>query len=522
MLLLLLACEQPAPPAPLPAPPVEAPVEAPAPPPPPPAASGVLSFRGGAHRDFSGQGTLPRAGVQVKWKVQVGCIDVWCGVGWSGQPLLVKWSEAAAAAQTFIGGKVPRIEVISAALDGKVRFIDLDTGALTRPTLQAQDAPIKGTPSLDPRVPVLYVGQGLPDTAGGFHYKGISLLDGKPQLKISSRQRTWNGKNLEPFRGWGGSDGNALVLPDLDLLLHGGENHVFYQVDLGARPWPLVDGPLLNPRVRPLAIPSGADPLTSKRAPGIESSVGFHDGVAYWSDNEGTLYGFNLAEQREVMRVQLGDDSDATGLIQVEDGRPYLYVGSEVDKQVPGRPISTTGTGRFSKVDLTTGTFVWRLEIPCWTVRGEDALHDLNGGFLASAAPGQGPSADLIFVSSAREPGIGGGRLFAIRRQAGPDGKPEVVWTGKLQGFAWSSPITDGKTVIAGDSSGFLTAFDAVTGAMLWQKEMGGTVESSPVFWDDTVVVGVRGGFVMALTEAAPTTPTAAPATTPATKAPSQ
>ncbi len=500
-----------------PSPPVSsAPV--PSPPPPPPPLDGVLCFRGGPRRDFAGSGTLPRGGVEILWKRSIGCIGEWCGLGWTGQPLLAAWGREAASLQSFLTPAPPRVEVIAAGLDGVVRFFDLDSGAPTRKELVAQDAPIKGTPSLDPRgLPVLFVGQGLKGKDGNWHYRAISLQKGetfgKTLVDLPGSRRTWDGTALHPFRGWGAFDSNALLLPERDLLVEAGENGVLYRVKLGARPLgalvsqpgreelPSLDAPQVSPLTYSSAHPKWgpAEPRdgTDRFAAGIESSVAFHEGILYWTDNVGSLVGYHLDRQEEVLRLDLGDDTDATPVIAVEQGNPVLYVGSEVDKTVPGRPILAQGMARLSKVDLTTGRFVWRLEVPCWTERGEDPLHDLNGGILSTVALGQGPSQDLVFVATAREPNASGGRLLAVRREVGPDGNPVIAWAGKLKGFAWSSPATDGKTVVVGDSSGWLSAFDAPTGELLWTLFLGAAVESSPVFWGDALVVGARGGWVM-------------------------
>lgn len=532
VLALAAGCAAEPPP---PEPPNEPPPAVRAAPPPPPPVEGILCFRGGPRRDHAGRGEIPRGPVEVAWSRGVGGIGPWTGLGWTGQPLLAAWGAEALAGQEFLTPTPPRVEVVAAGLDGKVHFFDLDGGAPTRAPLAAQDAPIKGTPSLDPRgIPVLYVGQGLPGRDGGFHYRGISLVDGSVVLDLPGRRSRWGDRTLHPFRGWGAFDGNALVLPDRDLLLLGGENGLVYRVGLGlaGRPAGALTGP-------PGTLPAVVDPLTyhavrpkwgggehdgtDRWAAGIESSVAFHGGVAYWTDNVGSLIGHDLDAGREVLRLDLGDDTDATPVIAVEDGRAYLYVGSEVDKRLPGRPLLAQGTAWLSKVDLARGTFAWRLGVSCWTQRGEDPLHDVNGGILSTVALGSGPSADLAFVATAREPTPAGGRLLAVRREAGPGGEPRIAWAAKLKGLSWSSPATDGRTVVVGDSAGWLHAFDAVRGEPLWDLPLGGAVESSPVFWEGDVVVGVRGGKVVRVRAAQPTAPalaSPAPRATPAPREP--
>ena len=469
---------------------------------------GILRFRGTPYRDRQGIGALPREEPSEAWRQRVGCNKEWCGVGWTGQPLLVDWGDEARAIQPFDVPGGPAVEAIVGGLDGRVYFVDLETGEPSRPDFRAQTASIKGTMSVDPRgAPLLFVGQGLSGHDRNWHVKGISLIHNQVLLDIPGSQKDFGEGRLEPVRTWGGSDGNVLVLPDQDRFLHGGENGLFYRVDLGTDWGGQRIG--LSPDVDALAYhsvrPSYGDPDdrdgSSRWAPGIESSVALHDGIAYYADSIGSLIGIDHVTGEEVLRLDLGDDTDASPVISVEDGHPYLYIGSEVDLQIHRRPARAKGTLRFSKVDLIDRDFEWRLEIPAYTWKKADKKHDYNGGVLATAAVGFGPTEDLIFVPTAHEPTLGDGRILAIREAPGEDGQPVIAWSAPLHGPSWSSPATDGETIVVGDSRGWLQAFDAKDGTPLWEIEMGGAVESSPVFWDGRIVVGVRGGALVCLSE---------------------
>jgi len=444
----------------------------------------------------------------VAWAQRVRCHNEWCGVGWTGQPLLVDWSDEARAVQPFTEPDGPAVEVVIGGLDGSVYFIDLDSGEPSRPALRAQTASIKGTVSVDPRgPPLLYVGQGLSGHDRNWHLKVFSLIHDEVLLDIPGSQKTFDGERVAPSRSWGGADGNVLVLEDQDRFLLGGESGLFYRVDLGTD-W---DGQRIGiePQIEPWTYhsvrPKRGDPDkrdgTSRWAPGIESSVALHDGVAYFADSIGSLIGVDHVSGEEVMRLDLGDDTDATPVISVEDGHPYLYVGTEVDIQVKKRPGKGLGTLRFSKVDLEKKDFAWRLEIPAWTLKKADYKHDYNGGVLATAALGSGPSEGLVFVPTSHEPDFGRGRILAIRTDAGEDGQPEIAWSYPLGKPSWSSPACDGETLVVGDAGGTLRGFDAVSGELLWEMSLGGAIESSPVFWDGRIVVGTRGGRVVGLFE---------------------
>ena len=467
---------------------------------------GILMFRGNERRDRHGIGDLPRELPQVMWRQTVGCSQEWCGVGWTGQPLLVDWSDEARAVQPFYDPGGPAIEAIVGGLDGWVHFVDMDTGEPSRKRFRAQTASIKGTMTVDPRgAPLLYVGQGLSGHDRNWHYRAYSLIHNRTLLDIPGNQREFDGVRYEPVRSWGGSDGNSVVLEQHDRLLLGGENGLLYRVDLGTDWGGQRIG--LEPTVRPVAYhavhPTYGDPTvldgSSRWAPGIESSVALYDGVAYFADSVGSLIGIDHLTGDEVLRLDLGDDTDASPVISVEDGHPYLYIGTEVDKQVHRRPAMATGTLRFSKIDLVAGDFAWRLEIPAMTWKKVDQKHDFNGGVLATSAVGFGPTEHLVFVPTAHEPRIAEGRILAVHKTPDDDGNPIIAWSGKLHGPSWSSPALDGQTIVVGDSGGWIQAFDALTGEPLWELDLGGTVESSPVFWDGRIVVGVRGGALLCL-----------------------
>ena len=54
---------------------------------------GILSFRGNNYRNTATYGTavIKEAKLEIVWEKPIGYIDTWTGVGWTGQPALVKW-----------------------------------------------------------------------------------------------------------------------------------------------------------------------------------------------------------------------------------------------------------------------------------------------------------------------------------------------------------------------------------------------------------------------------------------------
>jgi outer membrane protein assembly factor BamB len=86
-----------------------------------------------------------------------------------------------------------------------------------------------------------------------------------------------------------------------------------------------------------------------------------------------------------------------------------------------------------------------------------------------------------------------GGQLLAVDRATG-----EVRWRERLTAPAWSSPVVVDDTLLVGDCSGTLRAFDVTDTAVdppeRWSLRLGGCIESTPVVWKGRIYVGDRGG----------------------------
>lgn len=56
---------------------------------------GVTTFRGNNFRNAPSYGTaqVNEKKLEKVWSIKIGYIDVWTGVGWNGQPAIVKWSD---------------------------------------------------------------------------------------------------------------------------------------------------------------------------------------------------------------------------------------------------------------------------------------------------------------------------------------------------------------------------------------------------------------------------------------------
>ncbi len=56
---------------------------------------GILTFRGGPWRQNAAFGTAnaTEGSLEIVWQKKIGALDNWSGVGWNGQPALVRWTD---------------------------------------------------------------------------------------------------------------------------------------------------------------------------------------------------------------------------------------------------------------------------------------------------------------------------------------------------------------------------------------------------------------------------------------------
>lgn len=197
---------------------------------------GITTFRGNNFRDsaFYGSLNVTEKKLVKTWTRTNGQTDGWTGVGWNGQPAIIKWDETLKTQMNLYDefkNKKDFVEVIYGTLDSHIHFYDLETGASTRPSIQVPSS-IKGSVTIDPRgYPLLYVGQGINEVSGEaveYGYRIFSLIDGKELFFI-------NGRDKFAYIGWGAFDGNPLIDTENDTLILPGENGIIYIVKLNTK-----------------------------------------------------------------------------------------------------------------------------------------------------------------------------------------------------------------------------------------------------------------------------------------------
>lgn len=437
----------------------------------------IMTFRKGPFRQADFGGTLDTVPTRLKvdWSFDTDTdradtvFGPWGGgTGWTGQPLYIEWPDSLARKLVDAGAvnsNFKGTEVIVGSLCGSVYFLNPDNGKETRKAINAGN-PLKGTVSFDPLFNgLLYVGQGTP-ARRPFGAVTIDLFNNELVHFLKE-----DGK---AYRHWGAFDSSALRVGQ--FVFRPAENGSLYKfvVENGE--------PRLHSVMRYKV--NGA-------APGIESSMAAFANYGYLADNHGNVLAVNLDNLQPVWRYNLGDDTDATPVVEVEDGIPYVYVGCEIDRVARGHAV-------FAKLNGLTGQEVWKNE-PAGQ-RREDGKKHFDGGFYASPLLGRGDCSDLIFTNMVKNTSGSNGVFMAINRN---DGK--TVYELPLKFYAWSSPVgfltKDGKQiVVTADCSGNVYIIDAKNGKIITSSHIGCNFESSPAVSANSLFVGSRSNGIYKIT----------------------
>ena len=434
---------------------------------PPPAfgvVDGLIMFRGNPTRTFHGTGPVPTQ-PEVLWRFpdepMCGTSSVggepklWCGSGWTGQPLV--WERPDGIT-----------EVIFGAYDKRVHFLDASTGERTRPDFKVDDI-IKGTVALDPDgYPLLYVGSRVD------RYMVVALDREVPTEIWSLPSDYVNGRWNDDW------DSSAAVIDG--TLLVGGENSWWFAVELNRT---YDDAGLVQVAPDVVAtIPAWSEQTLAAvgNQQSIENSTAVFDGVAYFANSAGRVVGVDLAsisagDPEIVLDFWAGDDIDATIVI---DEAGMLYVTPQVDL----RTSRAAEIGQLIKLDpkQPDDPLVWSIEVPG---RGVD------GGAWATPALYAG----VLYLPT------NGGELLAVDTSTG-----EVVWRDEIGFHAWSSPVVvDATLTLAVGCGDFpaLRSYDLASPqapVQLWEMPLAeGCIESTPAMWRGRIYVGSRDGYFYAV-----------------------
>jgi len=455
---------------------------------------GLRTFRGNLTRSYYGEGPVPAHPIK-RWQFPApgskmcshsaegldgSQVKEWCGTGWTGQPNVVP---NGGAMEVRIGG-----------YDGAYHFLDAGSGRVTLPAFQTGDL-AKGSATTDPDgYPLYYAG------SRDNQFRIIATDRPVPTELYAIDSHTsvshpiWNDD-------W---DGAALVVGD--YLLEGGENSWLYVVRLNRRydaqglvqvdpkivaTIPGFDQQLLSQVPEPTGrVVNGID---TRWDVSIEGSVAFRDGVVYFANSGGLVQGWDVSDllaggssYREVFRFWTGDDTDASVVI---DAQGYLYVASEYQRfNAQARSV-----GQLMKLDPSTpdDPVVWSL--PATEIGFEGA----GGSWSTPALYG-----DYVYFTTAA------GRVLEVDRATGT-----IVWELQIGAPTIASPVVVDGTLLQGDCSGHLYAWDVsdptVHPPLEWNLDLGDCIESTTAVWHGWLYVGTREGYVYGIAD--PHTPAPAP-----------
>jgi len=225
---------------------------------------------------------------------------------------------------------------------------------------------------------------------------------------------------------------------------------------------------------------------------GIESSFGAYRNLGYFSDNNGNVFCLDLSKMIPVWYFDNLDDSDASIVVDIENNKPFLFLGNEVDKQ------GSVGSSFFRKVDGLTGKEIWNIRRTC-TGTNNGSLSN-NGGILSTCLIGKKKAKDLVITVYSRVGNKLGGEIVAINKKTGAE-----LYKIEMPYYSWSSPVDlydehGNMYFVLGDVSGLFSIYEGKTGKKIDSIQLEGAVESSPIAVDNKVIIGTRGGFIYCLT----------------------
>lgn len=442
---------------------------------------GVTTFRGNNYRNAPSWGTrnVKDKKLEIIWTHDIGAVSgvnsYWPGAGWTGQPLLVHWSEEVRKLMNINEDLKSKdlVEVIYPVFDGNVYFLDLETGKPSRPKMNIGFS-IKGTGMVDPRgYPLFYTGMGLNENngkMGTFKYRIFDLINQKEIFSLP-------GKDPVAFRSWGANDSSALLNRYTDTLINAGENGLVYKAKLNTKFDKEAGTISVNPTITKYRYKSN---YSSEQ--GIENSPAIYRNLMYFADNGGTIQCLDINTLAPVWIFKAGDDTDSTITLEETDDGVFLYTANEVDKR--GQAGAQRANCNIRKINALTGELVWQKDYSCLY------QNYINGGAMATPVIGKDDISDIVIFNISLTGSLGDGTLVALDKKTG-----EEVWKRHLDAYSWSSPVDfksdDGKTyMILCDFKGDMHLIDPKTGEDLDKVFVGGNVEASPSIYNDMAVVG--------------------------------
>ena len=434
---------------------------------------GITTFRGTQRRANSAYGIIPSSPTKlhIEWADNIGGKQ---GVSWTGQPIIVEWPKSTRLQMNISAEKKQKDnlrEIIIGALDGKVRFMDLDDGKQTRKNIDI-GAPIKASVAVDPRgYPILYLGQGADKVDGESVKSGmriISLIDHKLLMFI-------NGKDQFSTRNSALFNATPLIDGRTDTLYQLGDNGLLYAIGLHTH----YDEKSADIKIQPV-MDRFSHSSSLEKKPGMDGSLAIYHHYGFYADNAGLLICVDLNALAPVWAAAMGDTTVATPAIEQNDRGLWLYTANRLNLR------GKAGDVQMRCIDALTGRQVWKRES---SVAGTD-----QSGAFASPALGEQKLNELVYFHISKTGK--GATLFALNKQTG---KP--VWSEGMGAYGWSTPAlvydkSGNGYILIGSSNGTLRLMDGLTGETITSVQLEGSIEAAPAVYDDMLVIATRGGRI--------------------------
>ena len=405
---------------------------------------GVMTFRGDNFRRNAAVGTMSAAPLKfsVMWKTEAGSArgtnQTFYGYGWTGQPVIARWSTEIKASSNITEAKKEQNalkEVIIAGVDGSIRFLDLKDGKITRNSIKL-GYPMRGTPSLHTRgYPFMSVGQfarKMKNKTGMIGLRQYNLYNQEPTKLIDGL----DGKYHRPVNDIGSFETSALIDRESDTLIAVGTNGALYLEALNST----FDFNMGVMKISPsfTVMTSKVKGVKNKALFAVESSPAAYDRYVFYADMGGVLRCVDTNTLTPVWAVNTGDSVMAAIAMDMPDGQELnLYTANMLSNRKKGN-----SSIQIRRYDAMSGREEWCTDIGVY--KGKKDKDDV--GAKASPVIGLNGLNDLVYFTvtglsddGRSALGLAGeekAALIALNKDSG-----KIVWTFGLESRSESSPI---------------------------------------------------------------------------------
>ncbi|MBQ9326806.1 MAG: PQQ-binding-like beta-propeller repeat protein [Clostridia bacterium] len=454
---------------------------------------GVMTYRGSSFRQNAAEGTVsgtPSA-MNIRWRQEAGSVkgasSTYYGIGWTGQPLIVKWSkEIREMSNIFEDKKNTKAlrEVIIAGEDGKIYFLDLETGEATRDVIQL-GYPMRGTPSVHAMgFPVMAVGQyarKMSNKTGDIGLRVYDLLTQKQAFMLDGL----DGKTGRPYYGVGSFETSSLYDYSSDTMISAGTNGMLYTTRLNTAINRTQNTLTMDPQQVVLRTKAKGE---EDKQTAVESSLAAYQNYVFYADMAGILRCVDTSTMTTLWAVDTGDSVEAAVALDLDaQGQLWLYTANTLQQR-------SKGDCAIRRYDALSGRLDWEYLVP---VTKATKKHNVIGGCKASPVIGRSGLNDYVYFTLSSAKDVNGSSaesvLIALDKASGT-----LAWQKPFSAYTYSSPVAvyteEGRgSLIQATSDGTLYLLDGLSGQTVSTLQVEGTIHASPAVYKDILVIGTQG-----------------------------